>query len=214
MRTPSAGPTIRSRLRLLVVSCVLPGALAAALYTVYSYQRERAALTQDTIETARTLAHAVDRELASAEAGLQALAGLLQECGIAADEAKRRALDAYIRVEGAMVLARTLNRLELSRGEPTRYHKIAHDGAAIERLFVELFVEAHATAPAEIVLDLDATDDPVHGEQEGRFAGAAGGASSARPSTPRRGVSGILCAREPWLTLRRRPRDAYQARTS
>jgi hypothetical protein len=63
----------------------------------------------------------------------------------------------------------TLNRLELSRGEPSRYHKISHDGAAIERLLVELFVEAHATAPSEIVLDLDATDDPVHGEQEGRF---------------------------------------------
>jgi hypothetical protein len=63
----------------------------------------------------------------------------------------------------------TLNRLELSRTEPSRYHKIGHDGAAIERLFVDLFVEAHATAPAEIVLDLDATDDPVHGRQEGRF---------------------------------------------
>jgi len=63
----------------------------------------------------------------------------------------------------------TLNRLELGRAEPTRYHKIGHDGAAIERLFVDLFLEAHAAAPAEIVLDLDATDDPVHGEQEGRF---------------------------------------------
>ena len=63
----------------------------------------------------------------------------------------------------------TLNRLELGRSEPTRYHKIGHDGAAIERLFVDLFLEAHAAAPAEIILDLDATDDPVHGEQEGRF---------------------------------------------
>jgi hypothetical protein len=63
----------------------------------------------------------------------------------------------------------TLNRLELSRTEPSRYHKIGHDGAAIERLFVDLFVEAHAAAPAEIILDLDATDDPVHGGQEGRF---------------------------------------------
>lgn len=63
----------------------------------------------------------------------------------------------------------TLNRLELSRPEPSRYHKISHDGAAIERLFVDLFLEAHAAAPSEIVLDLDATDDPVHGEQEGRF---------------------------------------------
>src|SRR5204863_247419 len=53
--------------------------------------------------------------------------------------------------------------------EPTRYHKIAHDEAAIERLFVELFLEPHANPPKEIVLDLDATDDPVHGHQEGRF---------------------------------------------
>jgi hypothetical protein len=52
---------------------------------------------------------------------------------------------------------------------PTRYHKIGHDGAAIERLFVDLFLEAHGSAPAEIVLDLDATDDPLHGHQEGRF---------------------------------------------
>jgi hypothetical protein len=63
----------------------------------------------------------------------------------------------------------TLNRLELGRSEPTRYHRIGHDGAAIERLFVDLFLEAHAAAPSEIILDLDATDDPVHGEQEGRF---------------------------------------------
>jgi len=39
----------------------------------------------------------------------------------------------------------------------------------VDRLFVHLFVQAHATAPTEIVLDLDATDDPVHGAQEGRF---------------------------------------------
>jgi len=63
----------------------------------------------------------------------------------------------------------TLNRLELSRGEPSRYHKISHDGAAIERLLVELFVEAHRQPPEEIILDLDATDDPIHGHQEGRF---------------------------------------------
>ena len=63
----------------------------------------------------------------------------------------------------------TLNRLELSRPEPTRYHKIAHDPAAIERLFVDLFVEAHRRARKQIILDLDATDDPVHGHQEGRF---------------------------------------------
>lgn len=63
----------------------------------------------------------------------------------------------------------TLNRLELSRAEPTRYHKISHDGAAIERLLVDLFLEAHGPAPEQITLDLDATDDPLHGNQEGRF---------------------------------------------
>jgi DDE family transposase len=63
----------------------------------------------------------------------------------------------------------TLNRLELSRPEPTRYHKIAHDPVAIEGLFVTLFLEAYKTPPKEIILDLDATDDPVHGGQEGRF---------------------------------------------
>jgi hypothetical protein len=63
----------------------------------------------------------------------------------------------------------TLNRLELGRPLPTRYHKIAHDPVAIEGLFVALFLEAHRAPPKEIVLDLDATDDPLHGEQEGRF---------------------------------------------
>jgi hypothetical protein len=63
----------------------------------------------------------------------------------------------------------TLNRLELSRLVSTRYHKISHNPIAIKRLMVELFLEAHERAPSEIILDLDATDDPVHGEQEGRF---------------------------------------------
>src|SRR6202167_5129480 len=65
----------------------------------------------------------------------------------------------------------TLNRLEHApgAGKRPRYHKISHDGAAIERLFVELFLDAHAKAPRQIVLDLDATDDPLHGDQEGRF---------------------------------------------
>src|SRR5271154_6724585 len=63
----------------------------------------------------------------------------------------------------------TLNRLELSRAEPTRYHKISHDPAAIETLFVDMFLEAHNKAPKQIILDLDTTDDPLHGHQEGRF---------------------------------------------
>ena len=63
----------------------------------------------------------------------------------------------------------TLNRLELSRGEPTRYHKVSHAPAAIETLFVDLFLDAHKKPPKQIILDLDATDDPLHGQQEGRF---------------------------------------------
>jgi hypothetical protein len=64
----------------------------------------------------------------------------------------------------------TLNRLEHGRvGEPTRYHKIGHDTQAIEALFVDLFLEAHEKSPGEIVLDLDATDDLLHGHEEDRF---------------------------------------------
>ena len=63
----------------------------------------------------------------------------------------------------------TLNRLELGKEEPTPYHKIGHDPAAIEAAFVDLFIDAHQHPPAQIILDLDATDDPLHGHQEGRF---------------------------------------------
>jgi len=63
----------------------------------------------------------------------------------------------------------TLNRLELSCPEPTKYHRISHDPAAIEALLVTMFIEAHKKAPKQIILDLDATDDPIHGDQEGRF---------------------------------------------
>ena len=63
----------------------------------------------------------------------------------------------------------TLNRLELSRSEPTRYHKVSHNPAAIETLLVDLVLEAHRRTPEQIILDLDATDDPLHGQQEGKF---------------------------------------------
>jgi hypothetical protein len=65
----------------------------------------------------------------------------------------------------------TLNRLEHAPDtrSGSRYHKIAHDPAAFESLFVDCFIEAHDQAPEEIILDLDATDDPLHGQQEGRF---------------------------------------------
>src|SRR3974390_2638545 len=63
----------------------------------------------------------------------------------------------------------TLNRLELSRDEPTRYHKVSNDPVGIEGLFVDLFLEGPKKGPKQIILQLDATDDPLHGNQEGRF---------------------------------------------
>ena len=64
----------------------------------------------------------------------------------------------------------TLNRLELHECEgSSRYHKIRPNSEAIERLWVDVYPDAHREAPREIILDLDATDDPLHGHQEGRF---------------------------------------------
>ncbi len=66
----------------------------------------------------------------------------------------------------------TLNRLELTpldADAASRYKKIVADIEGMDDLLVELFLEAHDTAPAEIILDVDATDDPLHGNQEGRF---------------------------------------------
>ncbi len=63
----------------------------------------------------------------------------------------------------------TLNRMEhAGKIGSDRHHKLDHDVDAIERLFVDIFLDAHAEPPSRIVLDLDATDDPVYGEQEGR----------------------------------------------
>jgi hypothetical protein len=64
----------------------------------------------------------------------------------------------------------TLNRLEHAPlDEPGRYHRIGHDTTAIETLFVDLFLDARRSPPRHIILDLDATDVPLHGHQEGRF---------------------------------------------
>jgi Transposase DDE domain group 1 len=66
----------------------------------------------------------------------------------------------------------TLNRLELTAAEikpEEKYKKIVMHETAIDDLLVDIFLEAHAEAPAQIVLDLDDTDDPVHGNQENRF---------------------------------------------
>jgi len=66
----------------------------------------------------------------------------------------------------------TLNRLELTPAdadESARYHKIALDFAAVDRTLVDIYIRRRPRPPKQIVLDLDATDDPLHGGQEGRF---------------------------------------------
>ena len=66
----------------------------------------------------------------------------------------------------------TLNRLELTpAGSPLndRYHKITYSTEALDALLVDIFLEAHAKAPRQIVLDLDVTDTPLYGQQEDRF---------------------------------------------
>ena len=67
----------------------------------------------------------------------------------------------------------TLNRLERTPQQPTpqqaRYKKIVLDTQAVDQLLVNLFVQAQARAPEQILLDLDASDDRIHGHQEGRF---------------------------------------------
>jgi len=66
----------------------------------------------------------------------------------------------------------TLNRLELTGAqvkEKERYKKIGLDFAAVEELLGEIFIQAHGELPQQILLDLDSTDAPLHGKQEGRF---------------------------------------------
>jgi len=66
----------------------------------------------------------------------------------------------------------TLNRLELTppgANAGSRYKKITLQRRAVQDLFVEVFLESYAGPPDRLVLDLDATDDPLHGHQAGRF---------------------------------------------
>ena len=66
----------------------------------------------------------------------------------------------------------TLNRLELTPSDASpasRYKKIVADEASFDALFVDQFLAAYDKAPKRIVLDVDATDDLIHGHQEGRF---------------------------------------------
>jgi hypothetical protein len=66
----------------------------------------------------------------------------------------------------------TLNRLELNKGtvtEKERYKKIVLNEKEVEKVLVEIYLDGYEEAPKRIVLDLDATDDLIHGKQEGRF---------------------------------------------
>jgi hypothetical protein len=63
----------------------------------------------------------------------------------------------------------TLNRLELGTQKKDRYKKVTFRQEAVDELLVSVFIESHQQAPAEIVLDMDTTDLPLHGKQEGRF---------------------------------------------
>ena len=63
----------------------------------------------------------------------------------------------------------TLNRMELGAGAKDRYKKITFWKDALDELLVKVFIESHDNAPAEIILDVDTTDLPLHGKQEGRF---------------------------------------------
>lgn len=105
-----------------------------------------------------------DHETLRRDPLLATLAGRLDPLG--ADRAR-------VRDQGCALAGKsTLNRLELTPAEASarsRYQKIVYQPEAIENLFVDLFVDAHGAAPSEIILDLDATDDPLHGGQEGRF---------------------------------------------
>jgi Transposase DDE domain group 1 len=72
----------------------------------------------------------------------------------------------------ALAGACTLNRLELTpdhADERSRYKKVVADFEAMDELLLSLFIESHTTAPQQLILDVDATDDPLHGQQQGRY---------------------------------------------
>ena len=105
-----------------------------------------------------------DHDALRADSLLALLAGKADPTGAARARARDRG--------HALAGSSTLNRLELGAPEAAakhRYKKTVADPAALDRLLVDVFLESRARAPEEIWLDLDATDDPVHGDQEGRF---------------------------------------------
>ncbi len=96
------------------------------------------------------------------------LLALLSDVADPTGQGRKRAQDKGCALAGKS----TLNRLELTpldADAASRYKKIVAKPLAMDALLVDLFLEAHDTAPAEIIVDVDATDDPLHGHQEGRF---------------------------------------------
>ena len=96
------------------------------------------------------------------------LLALLSDVSDLTGQARRREQDKGCALAGKS----TLNRLELTPLDATaasRYKKVVAQPAAMDELLVDLFLEAYDTAPEQIILDVDATDDPLHGHQEGRF---------------------------------------------
>lgn len=72
----------------------------------------------------------------------------------------------------ALASPSTFDRVELTSANAaskSRYRKVVYDGEAIADFFVDAFMDAQRKRPKEITLDLDATDDPIHGTLEGRF---------------------------------------------
>jgi Transposase DDE domain group 1 len=105
-----------------------------------------------------------DHDLIRKDPLLAAVVGKSDPCG----EQRRRETDRGSALAGKS----TLNRLELRSDDPQkdgRYRKIAIDATKVEELFVKIFLQAHTQAPQVLIFDLDATDDPLHGHQEGRF---------------------------------------------
>jgi hypothetical protein len=93
------------------------------------------------------------------------LLAVMAGCADVSGQQRRKARDRGNPLAGKS----TLNRLEQSRDTPDRYRKINYDAKAIDELWVQIFLESHPEEPEEIILDLDATDTPLHGEQERRF---------------------------------------------
>jgi len=96
------------------------------------------------------------------------LLALLSDASDVSGQTRKRARDHGCALAGKS----TLNRLELTpstANTSSRYKKVVARPEAMDELLVDLFLEAYPTAPDELILDVDATDDPVHGHQEGRF---------------------------------------------